>query len=139
MEWNFTAVERFHTTGGVATTEQYHYEYASVAGNWQLSSATLRRQTGAGAWANVSRAVYSYYDGTTPQGGAGDLATVTTQVWDGDWTDTGTTLYRYYVSSMGSSSSSSSSYEFVLRFRRRVARRPAQVRGLARSVRQTGG
>ncbi|MEO8497331.1 MAG: hypothetical protein ABI614_19850, partial [Planctomycetota bacterium] len=108
--YNFTNVERSCTSGGSTTTEQYHYEYINSDGDDALQRVTLRRKVDAGAWDNVSQAEYSYYGVADQHGAPTDLRTVTTRIWeDGDWIDTGTTMYRYYKQLSGSSSSSSSS------------------------------
>ena len=104
--YNFTEVERTYTEGGSTRTEQYYYEYTDEL----LVRVTLRRKVGTATWANVSRAEYTYYDDNDTRGAAGDLQTAATQNWeDGQWKDTGTTLYRYYLQLPSSSSSSSSS------------------------------
>ncbi|HUG90867.1 MAG TPA: hypothetical protein VML55_08545 [Planctomycetaceae bacterium] len=60
---------------------------------------------------NVARAEYAYYGPSDDHGGEEDLASVTTQEWNGSqWSNTGTTLYRYWKEfPVGGSSSSSSS------------------------------
>ena len=106
--FNFTQVERSYTSGGTTTTEQYSYEYTRVAGNDVLQQVTLRRRVGSGSWSNVARAVYEYFGTGDADGGPTDLKTATPQIWtDGQWRETGTSLYRYYQEFPGSSSSSS--------------------------------
>jgi len=108
--YNFTKVERSYTSGGSTTTEQYLYDYTNPTGDDLLQRITLRRQVDGGAWTNIARAVYTYYGLNAEHGGEADLKTVTTQTWeDGQWEDTGTTMYRYYRESLSPSSSSSSS------------------------------
>ena len=108
--FNFTDVERTYTSGGDAVTERYQYTYETTTGDALLSSVTLSRSLNGGAFSNVSRATYTYYqDNNGSFGGEGDLRTATTQLWQGGaWTGTATTLYRYYLRLTGSSSSSSS-------------------------------
>lgn len=108
---NFTTVEREYIENSVTTTEKFEYAYQNE-GDLLLSSVTLSRKVGAGAWENVSRALYTYYGANEAYGLDEDLKTATTQQWNGStWQDTGTSYYRYYKSltSGGSSSSSSSS------------------------------
>jgi len=71
-----------------------------------LTSILLRRSTDGGTtWKNVAQVTYTYYDGTTNFGAAGDLQTVTSANWNGSgWSDTGTTMYRYCRSGATSSS-----------------------------------
>lgn len=108
--FNFTKVERSYQSGGETTTEQYLYEYDSSLGDAVLTKLTLRRRVNAGAWTNVSKVEYTYYGYSDDYGGWEDLESVTTYSWGGSsWTDTGTTMYRYYLDDASSSSSSSSS------------------------------
>lgn len=98
--WNPLTVDRSVTIGGVTTTERLEYEYTTVSADVALSRVTLRRKVGAGSWGDVERASYTYYVSDGTFGLAGDLKTVTTEVWDGSsWVSTGVTLYRYYTAS----------------------------------------
>ena len=112
--FNFGEVQRTFTDGGNTTVESFLYEYDNAASaNALLTSVTLRRAVNGGAWQNVSRAVYTYYDYGNEYGTGSDLKTAQTQAWNGSaWASTGTTLYRYWVKPLpprpGSSSSSSS-------------------------------
>ncbi|MBC8874772.1 MAG: RHS repeat-associated core domain-containing protein [Planctomycetes bacterium] len=108
--YNVAQVEREYTSRGSTTTEQYLYEYDGTTGDQLLSSVTLRRKVDAGSWTNVKRASYTYYANGNAHGSEADLRTAKTEVWkDDQWSETGTTLYRYYNDLPGSSSSSSSS------------------------------
>lgn len=108
--YNFTEVERTYTVDGSTTTEQFLYNYDNSLGDYLLKDLTLRRKVDAGAWTNISKVVYTYYDYDSSHGGWEDLETVTTQQWvNGAWNDTGTSYYRYYLELPSGNSSSSSS------------------------------
>ncbi|MEI8381047.1 MAG: RHS repeat-associated core domain-containing protein [Planctomycetota bacterium] len=108
--YNLDAVEQSVTTGGVTTVEKYKYAYMTTYGDALLESVTLTRQVGGSSLKNVNRVVYTYYGPEEAHGGAEDLKTAVTQVWDGTaWASTGTSYYRYYPEYGSSSSSSSSS------------------------------
>ncbi len=93
-----TEVQQSATAGGVTVTESYLFAYYTAgAGAGMMSSATLRRKVGAGAWATVRSVEYTYHDGTTSAGTAGDLATAT--VKDAAGTAASSSYYRYYTSS----------------------------------------
>lgn len=93
-----TEVQQSATAGGVTVTESYLFAYyTSGAGAGMMSSATLRRKVGAGAWATVRSVEYTYHDGTTSAGTAGDLATAT--VKDAAGNVVSSSYYRYYTSS----------------------------------------
>ncbi len=108
--FNFTEVQRT-TVNGVTTVESLLYQYVDPSAGYPLlSSVTLRRSVNGGAWANVTQALYTYYNPGDQFGGYHDLQTVQTQTWENDaWATTGTTLYRYWLAGDSSSSSSSSS------------------------------
>ena len=76
-----TEVQRSVVTGGSTVTESYLYAYlaGSDANAGKLSSVTLLRKTGAGAWATVRKADYTYYGSGASNGSLGHLklATVT--------------------------------------------------------------
>jgi hypothetical protein len=78
-------VERTYNDGTNIHTEEFQYTYASG----QLSSVTLRRKVGAGAWSNVRREAYTYHDGSDAHGNPGDLKTAIVQLPSGasSWTD----------------------------------------------------
>jgi len=79
------------------TTESYLYTYVSGGPNdGLLQDATLRRQVGGNPWSIVRQTVYTYYDGSQPNGNPHDLRTA--QVEDGAGTVLDTTYYRYYTS-----------------------------------------
>jgi len=102
-------IEQSSTVAGDVTTEQYQYEYTQPYDS-QLETLTRRRNVNGGDWLNIDRVVYTYYGISSASGAPGDLQTATTQVWrDGDWADTGTTYYRYWLETASGSSSSSSS------------------------------
>ena len=110
--FNFTEVQRSHSSGGTTTTESFQYAYDDPAAGYpRLTSVLLRRQVNGGAWSNVTKVSYAYYGAGDPNGGIGDLKTVVKQHFNGSgWDSLGTTLYRYYNQlPFGSSSSSSSS------------------------------
>ena len=110
-----TGVERQHTQDGSTTTEQLLYEYGGSVSDRLIHQVTLRRKVDSGSWLNVAQACYTYYDELESNGRQGDLRSVTTKTWNGTaWSETGTTLYRYYTEwpdweSFASSSSSSMS------------------------------
>lgn len=106
--FNVSQVERTDATSD--TTERMVYTYGTSSGDPLLSSVTLQRKEGTGSWNNIIRATYTYYGYQEDYGVEEDLKTVTTAEWDGsDWKETGTSYYRYYGPSDGTSSSSSSS------------------------------
>ncbi len=109
--FNFTEVQRTTTVGTTTAVESFIYEYVDATADYPvLSSVTLRRSVNAGAWTYVTTAAYTYYADGDPNGGTNDLQTVETSTWgDGEWVTTGTTLYRYWLSTGSSSSSSNSS------------------------------
>jgi len=108
--YNFTAVQRTYQDGGSLVTEQYNYDFTTPDYDALLSRVTLRRKLDGGAWQNVARASYTYYADGAAHGEMGDLATATTEAWNGSaWDETGTTMYRYYKIAPTASSSSSSS------------------------------
>ncbi|MFO0848770.1 MAG: hypothetical protein U0871_09480 [Gemmataceae bacterium] len=91
-----TETQRAATVGGTTTTESVVTAYlgGSDPNAGRVSTVTLRRKVGAGAWATVRAATYDYYEPLDTGGSPGDLARVTV-------TD-GTTLldqwyYRYYT------------------------------------------
>ena len=80
--FNFAEVQRSYSSGGNTTIESFLYNYVDASqSNPQLSSVTLRRQVNGGAWVNVNQASYTYYGSGDPNGGQGDLQTVTTATW----------------------------------------------------------
>ena len=99
--FNVQEVQRSAVIDGVTVTEAVVYEFVSQFGIDYIQSCTLQRQTGADApWENILQAQYTYYDGTTVNGGPGDLCTVTRSVWDATssaWLATGKEYYRYYI------------------------------------------
>ena len=62
-------------SGGSTTVEQYLYEYDNSNRDEPLSSVTLRRRIDSGAWTNVSRANYTYYEAGDAHGQRVDKGT----------------------------------------------------------------
>ncbi|WP_202617510.1 DUF6531 domain-containing protein, partial [Roseimaritima sediminicola] len=86
-------IERESTVDGQTVSTQFHYEYTGG----QTTSVTYRRQVGTGAWNDIRRATYEYYDGTTEHGSAGDLMRVRVQEPSGiTWNNVRQSYYRYY-------------------------------------------
>jgi RHS repeat-associated protein len=93
-------VQRSNTTGSTTITESYLYSYLSSGVNaGLLASVTLRRKVNSGSWTTVRQVVYTYYDGTTSHGNAGDLQLA--QVEDGSGNVLANSYYRYYTSESG--------------------------------------
>jgi RHS repeat-associated protein len=94
-----TEVQRAATVGGVTTTESFLYAYVSGGTNdGLLAGVTLRRKVGSGSWATVREVDYTYYDGTTANGNAGDLESAT--VKDSAANTLSVEYYRYYKDSL---------------------------------------
>lgn len=88
-------VQRSYTAGGTTTTESFLYAYVSGGTNdGLLASVTLQRRVGTGSWSTIRKVEYSYYDGTTVNGNAGDLESAVTK--DSGNNVLGTEYYRYY-------------------------------------------
>ena len=86
---------------GQSIEEQFVYEFhTSGTFTGLLHRATLRRRVlPSGAWENVSRATYEYYDGSDANGSLGDLQKVITETWiDTTFTAAKTTYMRYWKS-----------------------------------------
>ena len=93
-----------------ATVESWVYEYGTVedaSGNYYkdaehhvqevIDNVTLRRSTNGGStWQDVEQVEYGYYDGTTPGGIMGDLASATVETPTGGVISQ--TDYRYWKS-----------------------------------------
>jgi hypothetical protein len=92
-------VQRSFTNGGVTTIESYLYSFSGS----DLSGVLLRRSTDGGStWTNVRQVTYTYYDGTSDNGLAGDLESATVETWDGSaWQTIENYYYRYWTSLAG--------------------------------------
>src|SRR4029453_18156998 len=92
-------VERTYNDGTNDHIEQFQYVYASG----RLSTVTVRRKVGAGAWTNIRREAYAYYGSSETYGNEGNLKTAIVQLPSGasSWTDHQTSYYRYYKDSAG--------------------------------------
>ena len=93
-------MQRSQTVDSVTTTDSFLYSYGSSGASEDRTVDVIWRQkVDAGAWTNIRRVVYSYYDGTDSFGSLGDLKSAVTQEWSGSaWSDLGTSYYRYYKS-----------------------------------------
>lgn len=99
-----TTVTRSVTVDGVETTDSFEYTYGAGDHADRITSVTLRRRIGSdGAWSNVRRALYTYYDEFEADGNLGDLKTAVRQLpnVNGGWSDEGTCYYRYYKDAAG--------------------------------------
>src|SRR4029453_8524443 len=96
---DISEVERTYNDGTSDHTEQFQYVYASG----RLSTVTVRRKVGAGAWTNIRREAYTYYGTSETYGNEGNLKTAIVQLPSGasSWTDHQTSYYRYYKDSAG--------------------------------------
>jgi hypothetical protein len=96
-----TEVQRNDPSAGNSAYESLLYTFQTDA-NHYLASVTLRRgPSNTGSWTTVRQVQYTYYDGSTPDGAAGNLQSAT--VWGYDDNDPtqvlhplDTTYYRYY-------------------------------------------
>lgn len=95
-----TEVQRVTGSGGNALTESFVSAYvASGANAGLLESVTQRTRVGTGSWATVRTVEYTYYDGTTGPGLAGNLKTAVVKDASGNVIDTG--YYRWYTTGTG--------------------------------------
>ncbi|HZU38027.1 MAG TPA: hypothetical protein VFA18_19050, partial [Gemmataceae bacterium] len=92
-----TEVQSSSTQGSTTVVESYLYTYISSGTNaGLLQNVTLRRKINSGSWSVVRQVAYTYYDGTTSYGNAGDLQTATIE--DALTNTLATYYYRYYTS-----------------------------------------
>jgi RHS repeat-associated protein len=95
-----TEVQRAATVGGVTHTASLVFAYGTTGGATdRVTSATLRRKVGSGAWETARSAEYTYYNTGAANGRAGDLRTATMK--DASGTALETEYYRYYTASGG--------------------------------------
>ena len=82
--------------GGMTWSIKYDF-YGTGAHTDRIEKATLRKRQGVGAWTDIQRASYSYYDGSNSNGSLNDLETVTIEnKTSGSWVETRKTYYRYF-------------------------------------------
>ncbi len=87
-----TSIQRTDGT----TTVSYAYTYvASGVNAGRVSGVALRSGPAGGTLTSVQQVAFTYYDGTTSYGNAGDLETETLE--DASGNSLGTTYYRYYT------------------------------------------
>ena len=96
-----TELQRNDPSAGSSAYESFLYTYQTDT-NHYLANVTLRRgPSSTGPWTTVRQVQYTYYDGSTTDGAAGNLQSAT--VWGYDDNDPmqalhplDTTYYRYY-------------------------------------------
>jgi RHS repeat-associated protein len=97
-----TEVQQTEGSGSSAITSSFVYSYvASGVNAGLLAGVTERTQVGGGSWTTIRQTSYTYYDGTTANGLAGELKLALVQ--DASGNTINTSYYRYYTSGMGSS------------------------------------
>jgi RHS repeat-associated protein len=90
------AVERTTGTGSALRGEKFVYAYITSGTNLGLlETVTRQRKVGTGDWTTVRSTAYTYHDGTTSVGKAGELRTAV--VKDAAANTVDTSYYRYYT------------------------------------------
>ena len=98
---NATEVQRVTGSGSSARTESFVYAYVASGTNaGKLESVLQRVKIGTGSWSTVRSVEYTYHDGTTSVGKAGELRTAV--VKDASGTAIDTSYYRYYTTGSNS-------------------------------------
>jgi RHS repeat-associated protein len=105
VSWNAdgqpTEVLRSSGSGSTAITESFLSTYVSLGVNaGLLDTVTQRTKIGTGSWTTTRSTQYSYYDGTSGPGQAGDLKLA--EVKDASGNVINTNYYRYFTSGAGS-------------------------------------
>ncbi len=89
-------VQRVSGTGESALTESFLYTFIASGTNAGLvETVTQRTKVGTGSWSTVRSTAYTYHDGTTSVGKAGELRTAVVKDASGNTIDTN--YYRYYT------------------------------------------